>query len=113
MFRLEGAERVRALEELLYSGPVLSAWMGAIQWEMARTPEVTLADATLYLDRGTLRKEKQACEGAGVDLTGIGAPCDTAELEAGYQAVRERREENLRAAKLSEVKDLLEAAEAS
>lgn len=113
VFRLEAAERVRALEELLYSGPVLSAWMGAIQWEMARTPEVTLADATLYLDRGTLRKEKQACEGAGVDLTGIGAPCDTAELEAGYQAVRERREENLRAAKLSEVKDLLEAAEAS
>ena len=113
VFRLEVGERVRALEELLYSGPTLSAWIGAIQWEMARTPEVTLSDAALYLDRATLRKEKQACESAGVDLAGIGAAADTAELEAGYQAVRERREENLRAAKLSEVEELLLAAKSS
>jgi KaiC/GvpD/RAD55 family RecA-like ATPase len=113
VFRLEVGERVRALEELLYSGPALSAWIGAIQWEMARTPEVTLADAALYLDRGTLRKEKQACEGAGVDLAGISAACDTAELEAGYQAVLGKREENLRAAKLSEVEELLLAAKSS
>jgi KaiC/GvpD/RAD55 family RecA-like ATPase len=104
---------VRALEELLYSGPVLSAWMGAIQWEMARTPEVTLADAALYLERATLRKEKQACEGVGVDLSGIGAAADTAELEAGYRAVLGKREENLRAAKLSEVEELLSAAKSS
>ena len=113
VFRLEVGERVRALEELLYSGPALSAWIGAIQWEMARTPEVTLSDAALYLDRATLRKEKQACEYAGVDLAGISAACDTAELEAGYRAVRERREENLRAAKVNEVKELLAAAETS